>query len=186
MATPAVFLDRDGVLNVDAGYVSRVEEFCFVEGVFASLRAMQAAGFRLIVVTNQSGIGRGYFTEEQFRRLTDWMMLRLMQQQVQLTAVYHCPHAPQASCECRKPAPGLILRAAEDHGIDLRRSWLIGDRDRDIAAAQRAGVANTILLCERNEQEQGNGNDLGEPVVPTFRCATLLEASRRILAGSAY
>ncbi|GMQ80174.1 MAG: D-glycero-beta-D-manno-heptose 1,7-bisphosphate 7-phosphatase [Planctomycetia bacterium] len=144
---PAVFLDRDGVINVDKSFVFRVADFQFAEGVLRILPEYVRQGYRIIVVTNQSGIGRGLFGPADFHRVSAWMQRRLAEHGAPVTAVYHCPHLPEDSCLCRKPAPGLLLRAAEQHQIDLGRSWLVGDRETDIEAGHRAGVPNTILLA---------------------------------------
>ena len=145
----AVFLDRDGVINVDYGYVGTKERFVFVEGIFESLRQLSERGFKLIIVTNQSGIARGLYSSEDFARLTDYMLARLQEEGVMINGVYHCPHHPDDGCSCRKPAPGMILQAAKEHDIDLASSWLVGDKMSDIEAARNAGIPNTILLNDK-------------------------------------
>ncbi|MRJ01838.1 MAG: D-glycero-beta-D-manno-heptose 1,7-bisphosphate 7-phosphatase [Epsilonproteobacteria bacterium] len=142
----AVFLDRDGVINRDLGYVHRIEDFHFIEGIFEALRYLQDLGYTLFIVTNQSGIGRGYYGIEEFEELTEFMLRRLKEEGIEIKKVYFCPHHPDQGCNCRKPEPGMVLKAAEEFGIDLKRSWLIGDKESDIEAAQRAGVGRTILL----------------------------------------
>jgi len=146
----AVFLDRDGVINVEKGYVTRLDDFEFTAGVFPTLRAWQDAGFVLVIVTNQSAIGRGFCTEGDFLRINAWMLARMADQGVRIRGVYHCPHAPGAGCGCRKPAPGMILAAQRDHAIDLGRSWIIGDSARDIEAGHRAGVGHGIRIDPRH------------------------------------
>jgi len=150
---PAVFLDRDGVINVDHGYVSRPEQFEFIDGIFEACQHFAALGYTIIVVTNQSGIGRGYYTEADFLNLTQWMTERFAEQGVTIAGVYWCPHHPvhaqgayQRECDCRKPAPGLILQAAAEHGIDLARSWMLGDKAADMQAAAAAGVGRKVLV----------------------------------------
>jgi D-glycero-D-manno-heptose 1,7-bisphosphate phosphatase len=145
----AAFLDRDGVLNEDSGYVCRPEDFRWLPGTFEALAALQAAGHALVVVTNQSGIGRGLYDEAQYQALTRWMREDLRTHGLELAGVYHCPHHPDASvsayrraCDCRKPAPGMILRAAGDLGLDLAASCLFGDRASDVAAGRAAGVGH--------------------------------------------
>ena len=142
----AVFLDRDGVINLDKAYVSKIEDFEFCEGVFEALTHFQNLGYLLIIVTNQSGIGRGYYTEEDFQKLTDWMRKELLHVRIKIDAIYHCPHAPEANCACRKPQSGMFLKAIEDFDIDVTQSWMIGDKPSDIEAALGAGILNTILL----------------------------------------
>lgn len=144
--TKAIFLDRDGVINLDKAYVSKIEDFEFCEGVFEALMHFQNLGYLLIIVTNQSGIGRGYYTEEDFQKLTAWMRKELLHVKIKIDAVYHCPHAPEANCACRKPQSGMFLKAIEDFDIDVKQSWMIGDKPSDIEAALGAGILNTILL----------------------------------------
>jgi D-glycero-D-manno-heptose 1,7-bisphosphate phosphatase len=143
----AVFLDRDGVINEDTGYIPRPEEFLLRPGVLEALAEIQRLGFRLIVITNQSGIGHGYYTEADYGRVTEHMLARLAIGGVKIAGVYHCPHTKDDGCDCRKPAPGMILRAAREHGLDLARSWLVGDKSSDIEAARRAGITRTMLVA---------------------------------------
>jgi len=142
----AVFFDRDGVINVDHGYVSKKENFEFMDDVFPVMRTFAEKGYALIVVTNQSGIGRGYYTEEDFQTLTSWMLSRFADEGIKITAVYHCPHSPEADCACRKPEPGMLLQAIADHEVDAQRSWMVGDKDSDMGAAEAAGICNRVLL----------------------------------------
>lgn len=151
--SPAVFLDRDGVINRETGYVHRIEEFELLPGVPAALQRLQQAGYRLVVVTNQAGIGRGLYSAEAYERLTRHMQGLLQAQGVRLDAVYHCPHHPTAGvgayrveCRCRKPAPGMLLDAARDLQLDLAGSVLVGDKGSDIEAGRRAGTAFNILV----------------------------------------
>ena len=142
----ALFLDRDGVINHDAGYACSIEAFRFVDGIFALVRGVLALGRRVVVVTNQAGIGRGYYTPDDFARLTAWMRDRFAEHGAPLTAVYHCPYHPEGippwrgDAPCRKPRPGMLLEAAADLGLDLGASVLIGDHETDIAAGRAAGL----------------------------------------------
>ncbi|MRI84160.1 MAG: D-glycero-beta-D-manno-heptose-1,7-bisphosphate 7-phosphatase [Nitratiruptor sp.] len=142
----ALFLDRDGVINEDYGYVHRIEDFHFIDGVFQALLRAQRAGYKPIIVTNQSGIGRGYYTREDFFHLTRWMVERFGKEGIEVVDVFYCPHHPDRGCGCRKPEPGMILEAARRYNIDLQSSWLVGDKPSDIEAARRAGVGGTILV----------------------------------------
>lgn len=146
--TPALFLDRDGVINVDTDYLYRIEDFEFIDGIFELCAAYQARGFLIVVVTNQSGIARGRYSEADFDRLTAWMVEEFGRHGVKIAGVYYCPHHPEVSgaCACRKPEPGMLLQAAEELGIDLAHSVMVGDKERDIVAAHRAGVRETYLF----------------------------------------
>jgi D-glycero-D-manno-heptose 1,7-bisphosphate phosphatase len=150
---PAVFLDRDGVINQETGYVHKVDEFDFIDGVFAACRVMSKAGYRLIIITNQAGIARGYYTEDDFHLLTKWMLDTFRQQGVEIDGVYYCPHHPvygvggyRRDCDCRKPAPGMILHAAQEHSLDLQHSILVGDKVTDVEAGRAAGVGCCVLV----------------------------------------
>jgi D-glycero-D-manno-heptose 1,7-bisphosphate phosphatase len=149
---PALFLDRDGTLVHPRHYPSRPEDLRLYDGLDPYLRCLQASGFRLVVVTNQSGIARGYFTEADLRQMHAHLAARLARMGVRLDAIYHCPHHPDGAipelavrCTCRKPQPGMVLRAAADLGLDLRHSWLVGDILDDVEAGNRAGC-RTILV----------------------------------------
>ncbi len=153
MAKIAVFLDRDGVINLDSGYVSCVDDFHFIDGTIEALQILKKKGYCLVVVTNQSGIARGYFTEEQFMSLTEWMDWSLADRDVDLDGIYFCPHHPTAGvgeyrqeCNCRKPAPGMLLDAAKDLKIDLANSYMVGDKAGDLQAAKAAGVGHKVLV----------------------------------------
>ena len=138
----AAFLDRDGVINEDFGYVGKIEDFKFKEGIFELLKLLQNLGFTLFVVTNQSGIARGYYTKEDFYSLTEWMKEELKKEGIEIKDVRFCPHHPDITgeCECRKPKPGMILDLAEEYNIDLKNSIMIGDSQSDMDACENAGV----------------------------------------------
>jgi D,D-heptose 1,7-bisphosphate phosphatase len=148
---PAAFLDRDGTLNEDAGYVHQPEEFHWLPGAQESIRLLNDAGYLVFVVTNQAGVGRGYYTEADVERLHGWMNGQLRSQGAHIDAFYFCPHHPESgigayrqTCTCRKPEPGLISKAASDWGIDLARSVGLGDKESDAAACRRAGVGYMV------------------------------------------
>lgn len=145
---PALFLDRDGVINVDVDYLYRIEDFEFIDGIFELCAAYQSRGFLIVVVTNQSGIARGRYSEEDYARLTRWMIDAFAKRGIRIDGVYHCPHHPDVTgpCACRKPEPGMLLQAADELGIDLENSLLVGDKERDILAAHRAGIRKTYLF----------------------------------------
>ena len=147
-AKRALFLDRDGVINHDDGYTSSVENFQFVDGIFDLCRSATRLGYLLIVVTNQAGIGRGYYSEEDFLVLTNWMRDRFKVENAPITDVFYCPFHPEHGIGeykkdslDRKPNPGMFLRAAEKHGLSLVHSIMIGDKDSDMQAANKAMVA---------------------------------------------
>lgn len=144
----ALLLDRDGVINVDHGYVVQPDCFEVIPGVFEALRQAQTLGYALIVVTNQSGIARGYFDAADYALLEDHMRRIFASEGIIFTAIYHCPHHPDGMCGCRKPLPGMILRAAIEHDLDLARSVLVGDKASDIAAAVAAGVGRSYRINE--------------------------------------
>lgn len=153
MKKKALFLDRDGVINKEKNYVYRIQDFYFIEGIFDLLRSAQDCEYLLIVITNQAGIARGYYTEDDFYLLTDWMKKQLHEKGIVIDRVYHCPYHPvhgigryKRNSECRKPSPGMILKAAKDLDIDLSNSLLIGDKESDIEAGLRAGIGLNILL----------------------------------------
>lgn len=162
---PAAFLDRDGVLNVDHGYVGHVEQFEWLPGVPQALRRLQRAGYALVVVTNQSGIARGLYTESDLARLTQHMRAELTTHGVTLDALYYCPHHPEAgvidyrqACDCRKPRPGMITRAIDELRLDAARSCLFGDNARDIAAGRAAGIRHCWLLAAETVQYPADAN----------------------------
>jgi len=158
----AVFLDRDGVINVDHGYTHRVEDFQFIAGSPEALARLQAAGWRLVVVTNQSGIARGLFSNDDYERFTAHMRAELRAAGVQLDAVLHCPHLPDATvvayrqaCDCRKPGVGMLLRAARELSLDLAASVIVGDRLSDVQAGRSAGVGRCMLVRSGQPFEPG-------------------------------
>lgn len=150
---PAAFIDRDGVINRDTGYVFRIDDFHLLPGVPEGLRCLQEAGFALVLVTNQAGIARGYYSEEQFELLTLHMVKLLQAEGISFTGIYYCPHHPNGiieaystTCNCRKPSPGMLMLAAEELNLDLSTSVLIGDKRSDIEAGRAAGVRYTIVV----------------------------------------
>lgn len=141
-----VFLDRDGVINVEKNYLHKIEDFEFVEGVFNALGYLQNLGYKLVIITNQSGIGRGYYTKEQYDILTKWLKEEFLKNHIFITEIFCCPHAPTEDCNCRKPKIGMIEEASKIINIDYEKSWLIGDKDSDIQTAKNANIPNTIQV----------------------------------------
>lgn len=153
MSGRALFLDRDGVINHEVGYLHRTEDVRFVEGIFSLCRTAAALGYRLIVVTNQAGIARGLYTQADFAALMVWMRAELRAEGVELDAVYHCPFHPEHGVgeykrehEDRKPGTGMLRRGAVEFGIELRASVMVGDRCTDVAAANAAGLRQAFLI----------------------------------------
>ena len=146
MAIKTIFLDRDGVINKEVNYLYRIEEFVFLDGIFEACNYFQSIGFEIIIITNQSGIGQGFYSKNDFKILTDWMLEQFQNKNIKILDIFYCPHSQNSHCNCRKPMPGMILEAQKKHGIDLNLSWMIGDKESDIISANAAGVKNTILL----------------------------------------
>ena len=169
-----VFFDRDGVLNVERNYLYKIEEFQWQTDAVAAIKLLQAQDYRIIVVTNQSGVARGYYNEADVSKLHNYMQSQLALQQTRIDAFYYCPHLPDASraeyaqeCDCRKPGPGMILKAMQEHEVLKEQSFLIGDKESDLQAAQAAGIRGylyqqgSLLEFVKNvlakEADLGNG-----------------------------
>lgn len=151
-ARPAAFFDRDGVLNVDVNYLYKIEDFQWIPGAIEAIRYYNEKGYLVIVVTNQSGVARGYYTEDDVHKLHHWMQAELSQQGAHIDAVYHCPHHIEGviaqykrACNCRKPEPGLIEQALEQWPINKEQSLLIGDKPSDVTAAKAAGIKGYLF-----------------------------------------
>ena len=136
----AIFLDRDGVINEDSEFVSKISDFKFLKNVFESLRRLQFKGFKLFIITNQSGIGRGYYSIQDFKKLNDYMLESLKSEQIEIPEVYFCPHKPEDNCECRKPNAGMIKQYHNDYSEIIGKEFLVGDTDKDYGCAENAGI----------------------------------------------
>jgi D-glycero-D-manno-heptose 1,7-bisphosphate phosphatase len=177
MSRRALFLDRDGVINRDDDFVHRAEDFHFLPGIFPLVRGAIGLGYAPIVVTNQSGIARGLFTEAQYLALNQWMLERFSAEGARITATYHCPYLPVAAIAqyrhpnhpWRKPAPGMLLAARDDLGVELTDSVLIGDRWSDVQAGVAAGLTRLALL--------GQGADVAPPDPPAVTRLVDLDAA---------
>jgi D-glycero-D-manno-heptose 1,7-bisphosphate phosphatase len=172
MMRPALFLDRDGVINIDRGYVGAPGEFEFVDGIFELCKYATDLEYVLLVVTNQAGIARGYYTERDFLALTEWMCATFRERGAPIAKVYFCPFHPEhgvgeykRESSFRKPGPGMILQARTEFDIDLKRSVLVGDRETDIEAGVAAGVGCNLLYCTELQS--------GEPPASTSATATI-------------
>jgi rfaE bifunctional protein nucleotidyltransferase chain/domain len=153
----AAFLDRDGVINKDKAYVHLWEDFEFLPGAIDGMLELQNAGYVLVIVTNQSGLARGYYTENEYQSLTNSFRMHLLEQGIKVAGIFHCPHHPDGRvqslalvCNCRKPKPGLLIQAANELGIDMSSSILIGDKQTDIDAAHQAGVGHAYSVDSNN------------------------------------
>ncbi len=181
---PAVFLDRDGTINVEKDYLHKVEDFEFIPGAPQAIKKLKDAGFLVIVVSNQSGIGRGYFNERDVDNLHGHLQSELAAHDTAVDAFYFCPHHPEkgqgaykVACDCRKGEPGMLLQAAAEHDIDLQNSFMIGDKLADIEAGRRAGCQTLLVLTGYGEL------DASEPTLSTVeKCLDLGHAVRSILA----
>jgi D-glycero-D-manno-heptose 1,7-bisphosphate phosphatase len=165
------FLDRDGTLVRDAGYTYRVEDYELLPGVVDGLRTLGKAGFRLAIVTNQSGIARGYFSEAEFQAFQWHLVDDLARAGVEIARSYHCPHLPDAGCDCRKPEPGLLLRARVELGADLARSWVIGDRESDVELARRGHCAGAVRVPKNGAADPNRTRDDEEFFAPDLAAA---------------
>ena len=175
-----VFLDRDGVINACAAgrYVNTVDDFEFLPGALHALRELAALPVRVCVASNQGGVGRGHLSEEVLWDITDYMVRVIAAAEGRINAVYYCLHAPEDACDCRKPAPGLLLRGMREHGADSADCWMIGDHETDLRAANAAGVKAIMVLTGRYD---GAGAEHGYldgivPVVANLRAAVTLIA----------
>ncbi len=153
MSNKTLFIDRDGIINVDHGYTHKIDAFEFMPGIFNLLSLFQLNGYQLFIVTNQSGIGRGYYTLDDFEKLTDWMLNELDTQGIKIKKVFYCPHKPEDKCTCRKPKTGMIEQALKSFDIDLTHSWMIGDKQSDIDLAYNAHIAKSIAIGDDTFQK---------------------------------
>ena len=146
----ALFLDRDGVINIEKDYLYKIEDFQFIDGIIELCKYYQSLDFKIFVVTNQSGIARGYYNENDLATLTSWMLSEFTKSGIEVLKVYYCPHHPDISgeCSCRKPNPGMLLSAKDEFDVDLDKSIIIGDKERDIEAGLNAGLNETYLFDE--------------------------------------
>jgi D-glycero-D-manno-heptose 1,7-bisphosphate phosphatase len=144
-----LFLDRDGIVNQDKHFVSKIEDIAFVEGIFQLCKYFKAQGYEIVIITNQSGIARGLFSEQDFQRVMTFILEEFKRNEVEILDFFHCPHGPDDKCECRKPLPGLFAQAIQKFNILAQDCISIGDRERDILAAISAGIPQNYLLLGR-------------------------------------
>ena len=158
MSIKTIFLDRDGVINKEINYLHKIEDFEFINGVFEACQYLESLNYKIIITTNQSGISRGYYTESDFQKITKWMLSQFNNNNIDILDVIHCPHQPSDFCDCRKPKPGMLLSAKTKHNIDMENSWMIGDKEEDIMAANAANIMNTILVRSGHKVNEANSN----------------------------
>jgi len=177
---PAVFLDRDGVLNRDSDdFIKTPDELELLPGAAESVARLNAAGYLCIVITNQSGIARGLFPESALEPLHDKLRAEMAAGGARIDAIYYCPHGPEDGCDCRKPATGMVLQAAREHGIDIAASWLVGDRPGDIACGAATGTRSILVLT--GKLHAYNPAQFTAP--PDHVCRDIAEAASLILSS---
>lgn len=176
MSSRAVFLDRDGTIAKDAHYCCSIEDFEILPNVPQAIKLLNQHGFKIVVVTNQSGVGRGYFTEDTLIQIHEYMRRELAKHGAYVDAAYYCVHHPDDGCDCRKPKPGLLLKAAEELEIDLSQSFMVGDAERDIRAGKAAGCRTALIACD-------NGNSA--VISPDFKSPDLLHAAQWVVREAA-
>jgi len=158
MAIKTIFLDRDGVINKEINYLHKIDEFEFLDGIFDACLYFQSLSYKIIIITNQSGISRRYYHESDYQKVTQWMLDQFKYKNISILDIFHCPHGPDSTCDCRKPKPGMFLKAKTKHNTDMEKSWMIGDKEIDIIAANSAGIDNTILLRNGHRFDESNSN----------------------------
>jgi D-glycero-D-manno-heptose 1,7-bisphosphate phosphatase len=179
-ARPAVFLDRDGTVSEEVGYLNHLSRFQLLPGAAAAIRRLNDASLPVIVVTNQSGVGRGYFPEQLVRDVHDRMSVELLKGGARLDGVYYCPHVSSHECECRKPKTGMLEQAARELGLDLNKSFVVGDRHSDVEVAHGAGARSILVRTGFGEGELA-WHAKNWPRQPEFVAADLPEAVEWIL-----
>ncbi len=184
----AIFLDRDGTLNEEAGYINHVSRLKFLPGIWEAIRVLKEARYKIIVLTNQAGLARGYFNEETLGQVHGKLMQTAKKNNAEIDALYFCPHLPGATvekynheCDCRKPKPGMLIKAQKEHNIDLKQSFMIGDRFKDVEFGKGQGLSTVFLLTGYGLGEYCNERKTW-PFQPDYICKDLETAANVILA----
>lgn len=176
---PCIFFDRDGTLIEERHYLADPAQVAMIAGAAEAVRLARSGGFLAVVLTNQSGVGRGYFTLEDVRRVNGRMLELLAAEGAAVDGIYVCPHAPEDNCPCRKPRTGLVEQAARELGIDIARSWMIGDKAADLELARNAGMRGVLVRTGYGAEAEAQAGELA-----AFCAEGVLEAVRGILARS--
>jgi len=171
----AIFIDRDGTLVYDPGYVHKIEDFKFIPKAVDALKLLSEKDFKFIIITNQSGIGRGYYTEEDFLRFNNHLINELLKNKIRIEKTYYCPHRPEEPCDCRKPSIKYIEDAKKEFNIDLKKSYVIGDHPCDIEMGKKAGCKAIYVLTGHGKKHKENLEDAD------FTAQNLYEAAKYIL-----
>ncbi|MBA7640567.1 D-glycero-beta-D-manno-heptose-1,7-bisphosphate 7-phosphatase [subsurface metagenome] len=174
-----MFIDRDGTINKDVPYCGSPEDFELLPGAAKGIKLLNRHDFKVVVITNQSGIARGYFTEEMLTRIHNKMHSELAKCRAHVDAIYHCPHHPDDNCDCRKPGPKLVFQAALDLNIALEQSYVIGDSGMDIEMGRKAGC-RTILICAGKESQVSTECS----VMPDYKVPSVILAAQHIIADA--
>ena len=156
MTIKTIFLDRDGVINKEVNYLHKISDFEFIDGIFNACHYFQVKGFQIIIISNQSGISRGFYSINDYLKLNDWMLKQFKHHDIKILDSFYCPHIPNFNCNCRKPKPGMLLEANNNHSIDFGNSWIIGDKETDIQAGNASGIKNTILVRSGHKIDESN------------------------------
>lgn len=174
----AVFIDRDGVINQDLGkYVTKPEEFFLLDGVLEALKKLNKSGYKMIIITNQGGIGKGLYSEKDVEEIHKKMYGLLGIEGIKIDGIYYCPHHPKESCDCRKPRLGMVIKAIKEHNIDPKKSFFIGDKTSDVKAGKDAGCRTFLVKTGYA------GHDKIYDVKPDFVVSDILEAVNTILSN---
>jgi len=183
MKNKAVFIDRDGTINVDVHYLDDPDDFEMYKGVGEGVKKLKENGFKIIVITNQSGIARGYFTEEQLSKIHKRLKQEIQKFDVVLDGIYYCPHHPDDNCNCRKPNTGLFIDAINEHNIDVKKSFMLGDKILDIGAGKKIG-ARTVLIPEPHIRKEYLSKKNEWEYSPDYVADDFMDAVKWILKNS--
>ncbi len=176
MKKVAVFLDRDGTINLDTSYISSAADFVFLPNAKEGLKLLQESGFLLFIVTNQSGLARGYFTRQDLKAIHTKLIREVGEIGVKFEGIFFCPHHPDDNCDCRKPSPAAVLKFAREFDIDLEKSYFIGDKALDVETGKRAGCRTVLLALPEGAAALKNEDGWTEPdyILPDLHAAAVM------------